>query len=109
MAKNIHNQDLLTGDTGGTSPALGDDIGANATYTAVYVEFSAGTTAGTYVVEAARSKTYTGTWATLATIAWAAASSVKVGLIAGPWKALRVRNIVVVANGTAEVSIQVQS
>lgn len=107
MLSNIWNQDLLTGDTNGTSPVLTDDIGSKANYTAVYAVFGAGTGAGTYVVEVSHDKAYAGTWATVATLAWAAASSVKVGLIAGPWKALRVRNTVVVTGGTVDIKIQV--
>lgn len=109
MVKNFHNQDLLTADTAGTSVPIGDDVGSNANYTAVYVVFGAGTGAGTYVVEIAHDKNFTGTWSLVATIAWAVANSVKVGLVAGPWKALRVRNSVPVTGGTAAVSIQVQT
>jgi hypothetical protein len=107
MLSNIWNQDLLTADTVGTSPVLTDDIGSKANYTSVYVVYGAGTGAGSYVVEVSHDKAYAGTWATVATLAWAAASSVKVGLVAGPWKALRVRNITPVTGGTADVKIQV--
>lgn len=98
---------LLTADTVGTSTPLGDDVGLKAANTMVTVQFGVGTGAGTYVVEVADSPTFAGTWAVLATIAWAVANSIKTGLVTGPWKALRVRNTAAVTGGTAEVTIQV--
>lgn len=103
----IASQKLLTLDTVGTSTPLGDDTGGKAANTMVTVRFSAGTTAGTYVVEVADDVAFAGTWALLGTITWAVANSIKTALVTGPWKALRVRNTVAVANGSAEVTIQV--
>lgn len=71
----------------------------------VYVHFGAGTTAGTFVVEACHDESFTGTWANVGTIAWSAASKVEKAAITGIHRALRVRCSVVVANGTADVYI----
>jgi len=72
---------------------------SNARSMAIFVEFGAGTSAGSVVIEAAHSKSYAGTWANLATIAWAAASRVHQAYIPGPQIAIRVR-VVSVTGGT---------
>lgn len=66
----------------------------------IYTAFSAGTTAGTVVVEAAHDAAYTGTWATVATVAWSAASKVERTVVAAADWALRTRISVAVAGGT---------
>lgn len=103
----IYSKQVLTGDTVGTSEVIGDDVGGQAGNTMVTVTFGAGAGAGTYVFEVAETPTFSGTWAILATIAWAVASSVKTGLVTGPWKFARVRNTVAVTGGTASVTVQV--
>lgn len=77
-----------------------DGLG-NARSTVVYVIFGAATTAGSVVIEAAHDKNYTGTWANLATIAWAAATRVHQAYIPGPQIAIRVR-VVSVTGGTVD-------
>lgn len=104
---NYWQEQVLTNDTAGTSKTFGDDIGGRAGNTMVTVRFGAGTGTGTYVVEVSDDPLFAGTWAVIATIAWAVANSIKTGLVTGPWKALRIRNTVAVTGGTANVTIQV--
>lgn len=69
---------------------------------AVYVVFGAGVTAGVVVVEGAHDQTFTGTWATLATISWAAESRVHYAALTGCHLWIRVRISTAVAGGTAD-------
>lgn len=69
----------------------------------VYIKFSAGTSAGTFVVEASHDKDFAGTWDVVATIPWVAADSVKTAIINGPYKAARVRCSVAVVGGSADI------
>jgi len=73
----------------------------------IYVIFGAGTSAGTFVVEEAPYEGYTGTWAVIATLAWAAVTSVKSANIQGPHGALRIRCSVAMVGGTADVYVRV--
>lgn len=76
------------------------DLLPQATEVAVYVEFGAGTNAGTVVVEGAHVANYGGTWANLGTVAWAAASRTHLVAITGAHAALRTRISVAVTGGT---------
>lgn len=73
--------------------------------TVIYAVWSAGTTAGTVVVEAAHDAAYTGTWATVATIAWSAASKVDRVVIPAADEVLRTRISVAVAGGTVSTYV----
>jgi len=105
MARPLHNEKFTA--LSGVLQTYNDTLGGHADYTMVTVEFGAATSAGTLLIEAANSPSYGGTWATLATIAWAAADTIKTGLVTGPWKALRLRWSISVANGPANVDIQI--
>ena len=70
---------------------------------ALYVVFSAGCSAGAVVVEGAHSIDYTGTWANLATVNWAAASRVHNVAITGCHLAVRVRISSEITGGTIDV------
>lgn len=74
-----------------------------ATKITVWVVFAAFTTAGTLVVEGAHDEAYAGTWETLGTIAWSAASTNKSITVSGPFHAVRVRWTANVVGGLAEV------
>ena len=69
----------------------------------VYVEWSSGTSAGQLVVEEAWDSSYTGTWSTIGTINWSAASSTDVYHQTGSFRALRVRVNTAIAGGTITV------
>jgi|TARA_R110002110_G_scaffold110087_18_gene274588 hypothetical protein len=69
----------------------------------VYVEWSAGTSAGQLVVEEAWDSSYTGTWSTIGTINWSAVSSTDVYHQTGSFRALRVRVNTAIAGGTITV------
>ena len=99
-------QESFLAKTTGVIATYKDDIGASAANTNVVINFGAGTGAGTLVVEEAHDAAFAGTWAVLATLTWAAASSVKVALITGPWKALRLRFTSDVTGGTADIYVQ---
>jgi len=67
------------------------------------VNFSAGTSAGTIVIESAHDPAFAGTWHIEATIAWAVVSSYKHASIVGPRKALRYRISVAIVGGTVDI------
>lgn len=66
----------------------------------IYVQWSAGTDAGVVKIESAHDESYTGTWATLATITWSAASKEDVVQITGIHAAIKTRVSTTVTNGT---------
>ena len=76
----------------------------NARSVTAYVVFNASTSAGSVLVEGAHDKAYTGTWATIATVAWATATTVHRVNAAGPHNAVRVR-VVTVTGGTVDAQI----
>lgn len=77
--------------------------GSKAEGTLIIVTFSAGTSAGVVLVEGAASPNFTGTWATLATITWAAANRAHETFISGAFLARRVRISTAIVGGTVNV------
>jgi hypothetical protein len=69
------------------------------------VTFGAGTNAGVVLIEGAADPTFAGTWATLATITWAAASRAHETFIAGSFIARRVRISTGVTGGTVSAKV----
>lgn len=69
---------------------------------AIYVVFGAGTSAGVVMVEGAHDPDYTGTWANIATVTWAAASRCHMVAITGVHRALRVRISTAIVGGTVD-------
>lgn len=102
----LRHNEKFSGVTTGVTATYNDSLGGNVNNTMVTVKFGAGTGAGTLLVEVADDPAYAGTWATLATIAWAVADSIKTGLVTGPWKAMRLRWSANVTGGTADVTVQ---
>ena len=76
---------------------------SNVRESALYVVFGPGTTAGSVVVEAAHADDFTGTWANLATVNWAAANRVHIAAITGAHMVVRVRISVAIVGGTVSV------
>ena len=70
---------------------------------ALYVHFGPGTSAGQVVVECAHSIHFTGTWANLGTVNWAAANRVHNVAITGTHLAVRVRISTAITGGTVSV------
>lgn len=68
----------------------------------IYIVFGAGTSAGAVVVETSHDRTFTGVWANLATVNWAAASRVHHVAITGIFRALRVRISTAIVGGTID-------
>jgi hypothetical protein len=83
--------------------ALNNHAVQKCTKITVYIVFGAGTSAGTFVVEASHDKDYAGSWDIIATIPWVAASTVETAIVNGPYKAARVRCSVAVVGGTADI------
>ena len=69
----------------------------------VYVVFDHTSAAGTILLESSHSYQYSGTWATEATVTWAAIDSVKVAHLTAANQALRVRVSSAVTSGTCDV------
>lgn len=74
----------------------------NARELAIYVVFGAGTSSGAVVIEASHDPEYSGTWANLATVNWAAATKVHEVSVTGVHKAVRMRISTVIAGGTVD-------
>lgn len=105
MPRPISSGPLLTGASViETAALLPFDAGSKAEGTLIHVTFGAGTSAGTVLIEGAPSPNYTGTWAVLATVAWAAASRTHETFIAGSYLGRRVRISVAVVGGTVDAS-----
>lgn len=66
----------------------------------VYVNWGAGTGAGSVIVESANASTYAGTWFPVATVAWSAASKTDLVALTGVHGAIRTRISVTVTGGT---------
>lgn len=95
---------LLTAQSAlNTTANLDQAVGSKAEGTLVVVTFGAGTGAGVVVIEGAAAPTFTGTWAVLATLTWAAADRAHETFIAGGYLARRVRISTGVTGGTCNV------
>lgn len=104
MARTLFSKKVISAKTAlnevGSAPA---DQVANLRETVAHVVFSAGAAAGTVLIEGAHDAGYSGTWATLATINWAAASRVHQANITGVHLALRARISSAITGGTVDV------
>lgn len=99
----VVDREVISGAAaGGTAGTLGTAV-TRCRETAAYVVWSAGATAGVVVIESAHDATYTGTWASLATVNWSAATKVDIAQITGIHRALRARISTSVSNGTVTV------
>lgn len=67
---------------------------------AIYVQWTAGTTAGVVSIESAHDAAFTGTWAALTTATWATANKEDIIQITGIHGALRARVSTLVAGGS---------
>lgn len=84
-----------------TGTVLGTGTMTNCRESAVYIQWSAGTSAGGVTVETAHDSAYTGTWATLgAAIPWVSASREDVLQITGIHGAIRTRISTLIVGGT---------
>jgi hypothetical protein len=82
---------------------INEVTGSKAEGTLIVVTFGAGTSAGVVTIEGAASENFTGTWAALATITWAAASRAHETFISGAFLARRVRISTAIVGGTVDV------
>jgi len=77
--------------------------GNKAEGTLIVVTFGPGTSAGAVVIEGAVNDSFTGTWAVLATVNWAAANRAHETFVAGAYLARRVRISTAIVGGTVDV------
>lgn len=70
-----------------------------------YATFGAGTSAGVVTIEGAPVSDYSGTWASLGTLTWSAASKVETLRIEGAHLAVRARISTAIVGGTVTVDI----
>jgi len=68
-----------------------------------YTLFDLGTTAGQVTIEGAHDAAFTGTWASLSKVNWAAGNRVHHTAVTGVHAAVRVRVSIGIANGTVSV------
>ena len=93
MAATFLLEDATTGT--GTAVALNaipNDI-------VIYVEFASGVTAGVVEIETADNPSYSGTWASLATVSWAAGGAQQVVQLTAPLLAIRARVSTTISGG----------
>lgn len=91
---------LVTQSALNDAVALPNTVIARCRETAVYVEWSAGTTAGAVKVESASDAAFAGSWAPLATVTWSAASKEDIVQITGVHLHLRTRISTAIVGGT---------
>lgn len=80
-------------------------LGAQTAEHTIYVEWSAGVTAGVVTIETAPSNDYAGTWATMQTVSWVSASRVDRFSFTGAFGAVRTRVSTAITNGTVTTYI----
>lgn len=90
---------MLDAATTGSS-VLGTGTMSQCRETAIYAQWSSGVDAGVITVETAHDASYSGTWASLGTLNWSAASKEDVLQITGVHAAVRTRVSTTVTNGT---------
>ena len=92
----------------GTSEVIGEDVLGGANSVNFWAVFSAGVSAGVITIEGAMDALYAGTWASLGTIPWVAASSVGAPLrLIGSFPFIRARISTNIVGGTVDVWSQI--
>lgn len=97
---------ILSGASAADATGIGvmpKELGGKPIGATFYVVFDATSAAGTVLIEACHDYTYSGTWATLATVTWAANTSVKIATVTGNYQAMRARVSSAVTSGTCDV------
>ena len=104
MPRPLLSGKLLTAQSALNAAAILDEVsGSKAEGTLIVVTFGAGTASGVVLIEGAADPLFAGTWATLATITWAAASRAHETFISGSYLARRVRISTAIVGGTVDV------
>lgn len=104
MTESLYQEGLLQ-DAASTGNGTAVDLQCRTRETTVYASWSSGTSAGVVTVETAEDDGYTGTWASLGTISWSAASKQDVMQITGALRAVRARISTTVTGGTVTVKL----
>jgi hypothetical protein len=86
-----------------TAGYLNEVTGSKAEGTLIVTTFGPGTASGVVVIEGAATETFTGVWAVLATITWAAADRAHETFISGAFLARRARISTAIVGGTVDV------
>lgn len=86
-------------DAAATGNGTAVDLKAQCRETRLYVEWSAGVTAGVVTFETSKTTTYTGTWDSLGTSSFSASAADTI-LVTGPLAAVRARISTAVVGGT---------
>src|SRR3990172_6687260 len=97
----FHDQQLQAAATTGNGAAI--DLAGISREGAIYIVWSAGTSAGAVTLETAHAAAYAGTWDALLTMAWSSASKVDIIQFSGCYKALRARISTDIVGGTLDV------
>lgn len=101
MPRTRFNKELFTGKSALNYAYTFDAYEAQHAYEiGIDILFTGGANAGVVVVEAAHDSTFTGTWANLATVNWAADDRVHHVAITGVFRALRIRISTAIGVGT---------
>ena len=114
-----YDQEVLTAKTAADSTGIGYFTGipgatnkngslaasAQVTEYGIYTEFDHTSAAGTVLIETASDPNYTGTWAVLATINWAAIDKSHYTALTNTLRCLRVRISSAVTSGTVTVRV----
>lgn len=95
----------FTGIPGVTNTTACISASAQVTEYGIYVDFAAGSAAGTVLIETASDPSYSGTWAVLATINWSAASKCHYTALTNTLRCLRVRISSAITGGSVTVRV----
>ena len=104
MTNHVYVRDFIFQDAA-TSTGAGNelDLQGLACDVNIDIDFSSGSAAGTIKIEESNTTGYAGTWATLATITWAAASTKQNFKAYGTFKILRCRISSAITGGTVTI------
>jgi len=100
----IYAESLINtaGVMGGVGGAI--NVSSQATEYGFYVEFDGTSAAGQVVIETASSPTYSGTWAILATVNWAAINKCHYVALTNALRCVRARIAIAVTDGAVTVT-----
>lgn len=109
MEQPTFSKRMLTGKSAinETSDVIGPSQACKVRELRFYANFGPGTTAGTVIVEGAPTENFAGTWASLGSMAWSAASKIETLRVEGVHLAFRARLSVAVTGPGGVVDVDV--
>lgn len=99
----FHEVLIAQGSAEDVAGSLGKVLVSAVRELAVYVVFSPGTSAGAVAIKGAHDLDFTGTWANIGTVTWAAANRVHHVAVTGVHLAVRARISTAIEGGTVDV------